>query len=265
MHTRQLIESFGIGPKSKLLELKNGYETEAMKNQHPRNFQAVSEMGKMWLNVLYQVRLCATNSTNSCKTNRLLYISLKRSKNLYKKTDVTAAQLKGTLKMTYHLMKGMVDLAEGVRPHGLNCYAQSDCSARKKMLPDNVFKILTKRFERATIIQRRTIESSFSHNVFIPSYEVYGHVLLFLDRYVEAKHMFEESLLENNIGRTISLLGLARSHAMLGKKKQAMFFYQYLKDQYRHAAEDNPVVKEAQSYLKTKRNLVEWFWPYFSP
>ena len=93
MFTRQLIESFGIGRKIKLFDFDKEYKTDPnIKNQHPRNYPAVSEMGKLLVNILYGVKLCATNTTNSCKTNSLLYYSLKRSKNIYKQTDLTAAE-----------------------------------------------------------------------------------------------------------------------------------------------------------------------------
>ena len=50
---------------------------------------------------------------------------------------------------------------------------------------------------------------------------------------------------------------------MLGNKKKATFFYQYLREQYSKADKDNPVVKEAESWLKGEK-MVEWYWPYFS-
>ena len=87
---------------------------------------------------------------------------------------------------------------------------------------------------------------------------------MFLERYDEAKSLFEESLLNNNVGRTISLLGLARSHAILNNTKKGRFFYQFIKDQYSEADKDNQVVKEAETWLDTNSKQAEWFWPYFS-
>ena len=49
----------------------------------------------------------------------------------------------------------------------------------------------------------------------MPSYEVLGYVLLAKQRYKQARGMFEASL-EERMGRTLSLLGLARAHSMLG-------------------------------------------------
>ena len=81
--------------------------------------------------------------------------------------------------------------------------------------------------------------------------------------FVDAKEMFEEGLVNYNVGRKISLLGLARAHAMMGNANNATFFYRHLRDQYRKAAKDNLVVKEADSWL-TETKILEWFWPYFS-
>ena len=120
----------------------------------------------------------------------------------------------------------------------------------------------------ATQIKRKLVESEEKFPdewIFIYPYEIYGHMLLFLERSVEAKELFGESLLDSMVGRAISLLGLARAHAMLGNTKQATFFYRYLRDQYQKAAKDNPVVIEAEGWLKTEKRIDNWFWPYFAP
>ena len=49
------------------------------------------------------------------------------------------------------------------------------------------------------------------------------YVLLVTKEYKRAKGEFEASL-EEKMGRTLSLLGLARAHPLLGDTKQATYF-----------------------------------------
>lgn len=79
--------------------------------------------------------------------------------------------------------------------------------------------------------------------------------------------MFEQSLIKN-MGRAHSLVGLARSHGMLGNMEQAVFFYGYLRDQMTHADKGNLFAKEADTWLNApdglQFNLTRplWKWPY---
>ena len=108
-------------------------------------------------------------------------------------------------------------------------------------------------------------------SVFLTSHEIYGHVLLLLKRYTEAKEIFEENL-QKRFGRTLSLLGLARAHAMLGTKlghkKKADYLYEYLRTQLKDAGEDNPVIKEAKRWVNSNDHAEKlrdhWILPYFS-
>lgn len=165
--------------------------------------------------------------------------------------------------MTHEIMLGMVDLAESIRPHGLECYARTNCSARTAIISDIAHKIVTGPLRNATQTQKKLFKNKREVFFILPT-EIYGHVLLFLERFSDAKKMFEQSLLDYGVGKAISLLGLARSHLMLGNTKKATFFYKYLRDQYSKADKDNPVVKEADSWI-TERKIEELFWPYFSP
>ena len=82
--------------------------------------------------------------------------------------------------------------------------------------------------------------------------------------------MFEVCL-QKKFGRTLSLLGLARAHAMLGtklgRKKKADYLYEYLRTQLKYAGEDNPVIKEANRWVNSKDHPEKlrdhWFLPYF--
>ena len=53
----------------------------------------------------------------------------------------------------------------------------------------------------------------------MPPYEIYGYVLLVTKEYKRAKGEFEASL-EEKMGRTLSLLGLARAHSLLQRCKK---------------------------------------------
>ena len=106
--------------------------------------------------------------------------------------------------------------------------------------------------------------------MFIPSFELYGHVLLLFKKNKEAKEMFEESL-RQRMGRIQSIVGLARAHATLGNTKKADFFYQYSINQLSEAKQDNQFVKEAKLWLDTEGRIRDnperlreiWKWPYF--
>ena len=107
--------------------------------------------------------------------------------------------------------------------------------------------------------------------LYMPSYEIYGYSLLVEKDYEKALEMFEASLLEK-MGRTLSLLGLARAHSMLGNSNKASYFYQYLQKQLDQADENNLAVKEAENWGSSSKSKTDaekirdtWFWPYYLP
>merc|ERR1719186_15202 len=107
-------------------------------------------------------------------------------------------------------------------------------------------------FQNAIAIQDQMKQTYLTVTLlFIPSYELYGQVLIMLEEYEEATEMFEKSLL-NTMGRTNSLVGLARSHAMLGHEEDADYFYGYVKDQLSQADEGNLYLQEINQWFKTK-------------
>ena len=99
------------------------------------------------------------------------------------------------VKMMHQLMIGVRDFAKNV-----------GCKGRCK-----------DPFQKARDIQKKhMIQSSATPTLlYMPSYEIYGYVLLVEKEYKKAKDEFEASL-EERMGRTLSLLGLARAHSMLG-------------------------------------------------
>ena len=77
--------------------------------------------------------------------------------------------------------------------------------------------------------------------------------------------MFETSL-KRRMGRTLSLLGLARAHSMLGDTEKADYFYQYLKFQLQESDQANPVVREADRWLQSRQaSREDWFLPNYFP
>ena len=108
-------------------------------------------------------------------------------------------------------MLAIKDLGEAVRPLGLKCFSDEEC---KQNLSEDVIVEL---FRKAVQIQKEHMIQSLATVtlLYMPSYEVLGYVLLAFDSYEAALEMFETSLAEK-MGRTLSLLGLARrSHRMM--------------------------------------------------
>jgi len=118
--------------------------------------------------------------------------------------------------------------------------------------------------KNATAIQDQMKQTYLTVTLlFIPSYELYGQVLLMLEEYEEAAQMFEKSIL-NTMGRTNSLVGLARSHAMLGHQEDADYFYGYVKEQLEGADKGNLYVREVNKWFKNKspQEIKSFFkWP----
>ena len=302
MSARQLIESFGVGKNSsqyltsnpskcKKLYVAASNSTRIASNSSRHEcmdevygsllpepitdgemiYASISEYGMFLVHVLHEVKICAEDRNMSCLNNNMLSWAVKQSEKLRQELQSRPSVFeytKNTAQMLHQVILGMIDLAENIRPHGLNCYAQKNCTASNENA--TIQKTVTGALRKATEIQKSDmIQSSATASLlFMPSYEIYGHVLLFLERYVDAKEMFEASLKER-MGRTLSLLGLARSHAMLGNEEKADYFYHYLKTQLQQADNDNPVVEEAKQWSQSNGQAEaiqdHWFWPYFSP
>ena len=80
-----------------------------------------------------------------------------------------------------------------------------------------------------------------------PAHELYGEILLDLDRPAGAVAQFERSLLRTP-NRTLSLVGLARAAAATGDPESAREQYQKLVDQWRGAG-DAAIIQEARAFL----------------
>ena len=274
MNARQQIEYLGVGQKMDgPLEWAERVPSD---NEHPgmlkiegeknKNYCSISEVGMLLVHLLAEVKTCAKDETNDCLNNANIRWALKEFEKVVKTLQTSDAQAytKYMGKMMQQVMLGIRDLAEAVRPHGLKCFSMPEC---KKKLSE---KVITKPFRQAAKIQEEhMIQSSATVTLlYMPSYEVLGYVLLAFKQYEAAKEMFEKSLVEK-MGRTLSLLGLARSHFMLGSKEKADYFYMYLKTQLQEADENNPVVAEAENAVKSDSDAEElkqqWIWPYYLP
>ena len=270
MQTRQIIESFGEDSSLDSQKFHRSLVPDPIPDG-TMNYAAISELGMLLELVINATKICATDKMNSCQGNTVIQWGLKQSRKLQenlKNRKSTQEYIKHTARMFHQVMLGLKDLAEHVRPHGLKSFMQKNCEASREKLSDSIIdKIVTGPLQKATEIQMKDmIQSSVTVTLlYMPSWEVYGHVLLVLEKYQRAKEIFEASL-ERRMGRTLSLVGLARAHALLGNTKEADYFYQYLKLQLSDADEGNPVVREAESWLKSRHAMREdWFLPYYLP
>ena len=293
MYTRQLTETSGVPPSIDPFSCKAGTEYGKNKNfdfmrectdgfpgslvqKNPvsdgnMNYAAISESGMLLLHVFHGVQVCAKDKKSLCTSHPLLRWAVNQTEMLrenLKPRVSTFDYTKHMAEMLHHVMLGVIDLAENIRPHGLACYAKKSCKARIPNFQNIVNKAMNGPLKNATKIQKDLmIQSAATPTLlFMPSFEIYGHVLLSLEKYAEAKAMFEDSLQER-MGRTLSILGLARAHALLGNVQQANYFYKYLRKQLKKADNDNPMVKEAErwstSHGQAETLRDQLFLPYF--
>ena len=271
MNARHQIEYLGNDQKiSGPLELAERVPSD---NDHPGtlrikdkkiDYASISEVGMLLVHLLAEVKTCAKDETNDCLSNANIRWALEESeivvKTLNDKNSTAQDYTKNMGKMMHQVMLAIRDLAEAVRPLGLKCFSDEKC---KKKLSEQV---IVKPFRKATKIQKEhMIQSSATVTLlYMPSYEVLGYVFLAFENYKYALDMFENSLKEK-MGRKLSLLGLARSHLMIGNKEKAKYFYDYLATQLQEADENNPIVAEAMSSDSPSEAKQKWIWPYYLP
>ncbi|MEO8326822.1 MAG: hypothetical protein ABI618_13285 [Nitrospirota bacterium] len=82
-----------------------------------------------------------------------------------------------------------------------------------------------------------------------PTYELYGEILLGIDRPKEEQQQFERSLLWHP-NRARSLLGLARAAAQLGHIQATRQAYANFLNIWNQADSDLPEVKEAKEFIQ---------------
>ena len=82
-----------------------------------------------------------------------------------------------------------------------------------------------------------------------PTHELYGEILLFLDRPQEAQQQFERALLWHP-NRARSVLGLARAAAQLGHIQATRQAYATFLNIWSRADQDLPELREAKQFLQ---------------
>jgi tetratricopeptide (TPR) repeat protein len=80
-----------------------------------------------------------------------------------------------------------------------------------------------------------------------PAHELYGEILLDLNRPIDARIQFQRSLLRTP-SRALSLVGLARAAMEVGDRTEAQEHYQNLVNQWR-GAENVAIIQEARAFL----------------
>ena len=235
-------------------------------------YAALAEGGALFTTGLSSAKSYAADRSLNGTDEVLLKMCIDRLSGLMKDLEPrkgTMSYVKFAIEMFREILLGIQELGEIVKPNGFDCYVDKNCAIMKdKKELTRIRKLVQNgHLHKATTIQeQKMIQSPATPTLlFIPSYEIYGHVLLLLGLNEESKYMFEKSLMER-MGRVQSLVGLARSHAVLGNQKEAVYFYEYLKNQLDEADENNPLLEEAKLGIKTKANpsILQdvWQWPY---
>ena len=236
------------------------------------NYAALAEGGALLITGLSSAKSYSSDTTHNGTEEVLLKMCIDGLNLLSDRIEPrkgTMDYVKYAIQMFREILLGIQDLAEIVKPYGFDCFISKSCPIMKEKKELNKIRklVLGGHLASATMIQaKHMIQSPATPTLlFMPSYEVYGHVLLLLDLNDDAKEMFEKALLER-MGRVQSLVGLARSHAALGNDKEANYFYDYLKTQLDEADENNPLLEETNFGTKSKIDLAvlreQWRWPY---
>ena len=111
------------------------------------------------------------------------------------------------------------------------------------------FAHVTQLLDQAAELEESLPPSSGPPDLVKPSHELYGEILLFLDRPQEAQHQFERALLWHP-NRARSLLGLARAAAQLGHVQATRQAYTTFLNVWNQADEDLPELREAKQFIQ---------------
>ena len=84
----------------------------------------------------------------------------------------------------------------------------------------------------------------------IPAHELYGSILLALNRPEEAKNQYEETL-KRTPGRPKAIYGIARAAEILGDQNTAIQRYAEFLELWKHADQDLPEIKNAHKLVET--------------
>jgi tetratricopeptide (TPR) repeat protein len=112
---------------------------------------------------------------------------------------------------------------------------------------------VTQLLDQATALEKSLPPPSGPPDLVKPTHELYGEILLFLDRPQEAQQQFERVLLWHP-NRARSLLGLARATAQMGHVQATRQAYAGFLNIWSRADQDLPELKEAKQFLQQTDN-----------
>lgn len=121
--------------------------------------------------------------------------------------------------------------------------------AALKHFIDGDFSRVTQLLDQATALEESLPPPSGPPDLVKPTHELYGEILLFLDRPQEAQQQFERALLWHP-NRARSVLGLARAAAQLGHIQATRQAYATFLNIWKHADQDLPELQEAKQFLQ---------------
>jgi len=108
---------------------------------------------------------------------------------------------------------------------------------------------VTQLLDQATALEESLPPPSGPPDLIKPTHELYGEILLFLDRPKEARQQFERALLWHP-NRARSVLGLARAAVQLGHIQATRQAYANFLNIWKQADQDLPELHEAKQFLK---------------
>ncbi|MGE0474994.1 MAG: hypothetical protein AB7P17_15275, partial [Nitrospirales bacterium] len=121
-------------------------------------------------------------------------------------------------------------------------------AALKQFLNGDLDRV-TQLLDQATALEETLPPPSGPPDLVKPTHELYGEILLFLDRPKEAQQQFERALLWHP-NRARSVLGLARAAAQLGHIQATRQAYANFLNIWNHADRDLPELREAKQFLQ---------------
>lgn len=116
------------------------------------------------------------------------------------------------------------------------------------------FTKVTQLLDQGTALEESLPPPSGPPDLIKPTHELYGEILLFLDRPKEAQQQFERALLWHP-NRARSLLGLARAAAQLGHIQATRQAYANFLNIWNLADPDLPELREAKEFLEKTDKL----------
>jgi tetratricopeptide (TPR) repeat protein len=121
--------------------------------------------------------------------------------------------------------------------------------AALKQFINGDFSRVTQLLDQATALEESLPPPSGPPDLVKPTHELYGEILLFLDRPQEAQQKFDRALLWHP-NRARSVLGLARAAAQLGHIQATRQAYATFLNIWNQADQDLPELREAKQFLQ---------------